>query len=978
MVRKVDQEVLLGFVEEARSYLPKVLECIEILKKDATDLSALEEAHRLFHSIKGASSMVGLSALSHVAYCVEETLEEIGAEQLEFNDTTVELLVTTIAQIETYLDGVVSGTLDEHFILADVTERFHRLRGLPELANKTPITKPPIDISEPPTLREEKVFKPQTKELVSATPESKDEPIDIASSELMEAFLQEAEDHLQNIFRALRSLAQNPQQKDLIQEVRRSAHTLKGASGMVGLRSISQLSHRMEDVLDGLYEGSITLSPEIISLFFDTCDILEDLVHNSGDDIEDRIEEAYHSYSTLLDQLTPTEVAPSSLTKSTAKLEPLGAAGTIDLTTFPRAVEKQEEVTSAEKAEPTLQQTSNIVRVPIERLDELVRLVSELVVNRSMFEQYFRGLIREVDELKLSVGRLQRIAGKLEAEYEVAALGKGMAALYSMAATGNALARSLSKPSLGGGHGFDELEFDRYTEFHLLTRELTETTSDISALGSELSNTIGDFDSYLTGQGQLTSEVQDKLMRLRMVPLATLASKLHRTVRVTASQQGKQVNLTIEGERVELDKTVLEELADPLLHILRNAVDHGIEPPALRQAMGKPKVGEIRLHAHYATTQVVIQVSDDGAGLEPELIRTAALRGGYITEAEAETLTDEDLYSFIFLPGFSTATEISEISGRGVGLDIVKATVSKMKGTITANSTPGVGVIFTIRLPLTLAITRVILVKANNEIFALPLAAVTRILRVERDEIELIGQKSVVRVEGVVYPTIRLAEALNLKQPADDSVRRLPVLILNLAERQVALIVDHLVEAREVVVKSMGNLLQRAYGVAGATLMGDGSVVLILNPNELIQEDRPRESSAKVLLKAVREQARRVLNVLIVDDSVSVRRVLSNLARRAGWNPIEAKDGVEALETIQSSAKNPDIILLDIEMPRMDGYELTATLRANNAYKNIPIVMLTSRAGEKHKQKALDLGATEYLVKPYQEEVLLNVVRRLT
>ena len=980
MVKKIDPEILMGFIEEAKSYLPTILDCIETFKHDPDQLDALEEAHRLFHSIKGAASMVGLSALSHVAYFAEEALEEIAAGQLEFTPEATTVFLLTVSQIESYLDGMLSGTLDDHAILVEVVKSFRRLKHLSpsgdEAAIETLVThsQPSVEPSQPvvavkPPVEEHKTL--EVKPVIISTARRTDH-IDEASLELREAFLEEADEHLQNITRVLRLLEKDPTNKGWQQEIRRSVHTLKGAAGMVGFQTVSRLAHRMEDLLDAVYEDDLELTPEIIALIFVTTDTLEDLLHKGSAEVRERAEDLSQRFAAFLG----TELANLEPVSGGNRLEPLGQESMIDLAGM--LPQRRAEDQAAEEEHPESQrQPSQVVRVPIERLDELVRLVSELIVSRSTFEQYFRKLNHEVDELRLSVGRSQRIANRFETEYEVSALGKGMASLVNVAAVGAGPGVTLSASPVKQTHGFDELEFDRYTEFHLLTRELSENTGDINAVSSELHNTIGDFDSYLNGLNRLTSEVQDKLMRLRMVPVGSLTARLHRTVRVTAEHQAKLAKLTVEGEQVELDKTVLEEIADPLLHILRNAVDHGIEPPALRQALGKPKIGHIRVRATYEATQVVIQVSDDGGGIEPDVVRAAAVRRGHISETEAAQLTDDEIYSFLFLPGFSTASEVSEISGRGVGMDIVKETVTRMKGTVAIQSVPGQGMTLTIRLPMTLAILRVILVKASTETFAIPLAPVTRILRIEKEDIEYIGQKPVIRVEGEVYPLLHLGTVLNLKHPADETLRRVPVLILNLGSQQIAVAVDQLVEAREVVVKSMGNLLQRVPGIAGATLMGDGSVVLILNPNELVRDTTRSEAQPRSVVRTP-AKVREVLQVLIVDDSVSVRRVLSNFVRNQGWTPTEARDGLEALELLQSGTVTPDIVLLDIEMPRMDGYELTTTVRSNAALKHIPIVMLTSRAGEKHRRKAMDVGATDYLVKPYQEEVLLGVMRRLT
>ncbi len=969
MTRSIDKAILVGFVEEVRSYLPVITKGIQSLHKNPHQPEVMEETHRYAHTIKGAASMVGLTGLSHIAYYVEETLEEIASGQLVMNDESAALLRKTITQIEGYLDGVSSGTLRERPLLAEITRAYRRLRGLPEEEDEAAV--------EEVLAKAASAHAPTVEEKERPTTPSETAHYEELSPELIEAFFLEAEDHLRDINTLLSSLDKQPQHKERLQDIRRTVHTLKGAAGAVGLRAIAQLTHRMEDLLDRLYDGSLAVDSDIMDLLFASADALEDL---AGGEVEEEtmqgtLQELYARYSTLLGQL-PSEEKP------TRKTAPLGEEKIIDLAEL---VPRPAEAVGPEKVvAPVPRKPGEVVRVPLERLDELVKLVSELAISRTVFEQRMADFEREVGELQFSTERLQRVSSTLETQYEASALG-GRWALSSVGQAGNpstvGQVVNLSYQTTFNTHGFDDLEFDRYTEFHRLSRELAETTSDIRTVNNELYTLIGDFDSILNRQGRLSSELQDKLMRVRMVPLATLATRLHRTVRVLAREQGKLVDLVLEGEGIELDKTVLEEMADPLLHILRNAVDHGIEPPALRQVMGKPERGLIRLRAYQEGNQVVIQVSDDGAGLEPQILRSAAISGGYISEADGLKLADEELYSLVFLPGFSTAGEVSEVSGRGVGLDIVKTNVHKLKGNVTLDSKPGQGVTLTIRLPMTLAVTRALLVKAHNETFAIPLGAVTQILRLEREETDRVGQEPVVRVGGRVYPLLRLGQVLSLKQPADETGQRLPVLILNAGAKQVALVVDQLLTGREIVIKTLGNHLRRVHGVTGATIMGDGSVVLILNPADLVVEVPQPEArtwpSPLDKLPSTALRAREALTVMIVDDSVSVRRIVSNLIKNAGWQPMAARDGLEALEIIQSAAQPPDLILVDIEMPRMDGYELMARLKGQEAYRNIPLVILTSRAGEKHRRKALGLGASEYIVKPYQDEALLGIIRHL-
>lgn len=961
MARKVEKEVMRGFIEEAQSYLPAIHAGIDSVRQDASKTADLEESRIYMHTIKGAASMVGLNGLSHMAYFMEESLEDAVSGQLTYSGDVDRFWRQTLGHIEVYLEKVMDGGLRERPLLVEVTQAYRRLRGLPVAEDETAVAEILADVPEEPAEASE-----ESSEKMHSILE------DGISPELVEAFTLEAEDHLRNVSLLLNQLDKAKSDKAIMQEIRRSIHTLKGAAATVGFPRITDLAHRVEDLLDLAYEHELALTDEHMSLLFDSVDALEDLLAN--DVTVERLQTLLQAFQ----QWAPAAGDEPEI-NLTPGLDPniVGSETIIDLSEMRSS---SAPATAEAVARPT--QPEEVVRVPLDRLNDLIRLASELVIGRSTFEQRLGDLGRIADEMQPSIERLRRISNRLETQYEVTALASSR------------LRTSAGEPVAVGGNGgtraaqpvsfltqeFDDLEMDRYTEFHLLSRELSEATSDIRLVSNELGNLITDFDSILNGQSRLTSELQDKLMRTRMVPLASLTTRFHRAVRVVARKQAKKVNLVIEGEDVELDKKVLEEMVDPLLHALRNAVDHGIEPPALRQVIGKPEQGEIRVRAFYEGNQVIIQIRDDGAGLEPEVLRTKAVEGGYLSEADAAALTERDLYRLIFVPGFSTADEIDEISGRGVGMDILKANVQKLKGTVSIDSRPGEETLFTIRLPMTLAVTRALLVRANHETFALPLNAVTQISRMERDNIDRVGKEPVVRIGGTVYPVYYLGGLLNLPQPPDETKKRVSALVVNAGDKQVALIVDEVLEGREIVVKPLGNHLRRVYGITGATLLGDGTVVLILNPSEVLDPQGSEETAVwqPPTTAPSTPRQREALNILVVDDSVSVRRVVSSLVRSAGWQAMTAKDGIEALETIQSLAQLPDAILLDIEMPRMDGYELTATLRANNSYKHIPIIMLTSRAGDKHRRKALDLGVSDYLVKPYTDEVLIETVRRLT
>lgn len=951
VVEEVSPDLLATFREEAEEHLRLISENLRTLESEPGNMAVLQDVRRSVHTLKGASGMVGLKSLSKLAHRAEDLLDRLYADGLGLSQDLITLFAITADVIHDMTFGDMSDPAAKA-TLATRSQEIYQVYGAllgetaPEPAEPAPARPGALDTTVPDDL-----------------------PLDQIPSDLIATFREEADEHIRIIGESLQGLEGDLGNINLMREVRRSVHTLKGASGMVGLKVLSRLAHRMEDLLDRLYDEGKSLTSEMLTLFHATADVIARMA--AGDDPplqRERAGEILQVFATLMGGEAAVE-APSPQSLAAEPAEPVPAEP--EVTETPAA----EAEPAAEVAAVGAQASSRrgqFVRVPLERLDELVRAVSELLVNRSAFEQHLRGYIREVTELELSLARLRRISGRMDSEFEVSALQGGFGTL----AVRGFVSSKLGVPGLDNRAEFDALEFDRYTDFHLMSRDLAETASDISTVGAELSRIRAAFDLSLTRFGRLISETQDKLTNLRLVPLSTLSARLYRTVRVTAGARGKLADLIIDGESVELDKTVLEEMVGPLEHILRNCVDHGIEPPERRLALRKPEKGEVTLKASYEGADVVLEVRDDGRGIDPEIIREAAVRQGFVRDEDAATLTPAELFEFLFLAGFTTAKEVSETSGRGVGMDVVKTTVTQLKGQIKIESTPGQGSRFIIRLPMRLAVVKVLLVRTHRETWAIPLAAITQVLRVDRRDVESVGRRQILEVEAIKYPAASLGDLLGVKAPAEQP-QRVPVIMVQSAGRDMAILVDEIIESREVVLKPLGHLLKRVPGVLGATLMGDGRVVLITNPADLVQKLDEREAPRPARTPVITQQISRAYDVMVVDDSISVRRVLSNLIASVGWNPIPAKDGLEALEIIQRSPKRPDVILLDIEMPRMDGYELTATLRGQDAYKHVPIVMLTSRAGEKHRTKAFELGATDYLVKPYQDETLLSVVRRV-
>ena len=880
-----------GFFEEAVGYLPAMEQELRQMADLENPTGQLNELHRLAHSLRGACNMAGLTAVGGMAQNTEEFLDQVLAGEAPWDEESRQLILECVGQIQ---------------------------GAFAEL---------PSDLSQP---------QPETKDILNFD----DDGCGELPPELIDGFIEEAEGHLDNIGSRLRELEQQSDVKPAMLEIRRSVHTIKGAAGMVGFMSINKLTHRMEDLLDHLYEGSIEFNPGIHRLLLSTHDLVSDLVAARGQIGERRgtFEQLFHQFGAAL-KGQPLEESTAIKTERTEVME----------------VEKEAPAAVAETGDP-----SKYVRVPIDRLDGLVRLVGELFVSRSIFERHLASYVKEVDELGLSLERLKRLTSQLETEHAIFSPGVVSAVNYST-----------DKPE------FDALEFDRYSKLHLLSRDLAETADDVASVGGQLRGLMNGFENYLGKQGRLTSEAQDKLMRLRMVPMSSVSNRLHRTVRVTAQKRAKEVELFLDGAATELDKTVLEQLAGPIEHLLRNAVDHGIESAEERLAVGKESCGQVRLRASYEGTQVVIRLTDDGRGFNLDKIRKAAVRLDIAGEKEVSLLSPKQLHELLFLQGFTTAEEVTDISGRGVGLDIVRASVEGLKGSVLAESHAGTGTTFTIRLPLTLAITKVLFVESHQQRFAIPISTVSQTARVPRNLIEFKDYQLMANLERGMLPAKNLSESLGLREMHSNQLEsRQSVVVIKLGEQEHALLVDKIHEAREVMVKPLGGMLTRVHGVAGATILGDGEIVLILNPAEVVANRSEARINA-VLNRAIAPKVqRKALEVLIVDDSLSVRRVIANLMKNTGWNPTLAKDGVDALEILSKMTRVPDVILTDVEMPRMDGFEFSSKIRGQIEHANIPIIMLTSRSGDKHRNKATSVGVSEYLVKPYLDEVLLATIKR--
>ncbi len=610
------------------------------------------------------------------------------------------------------------------------------------------------------------------------------------------------------------------------------------------------------------------------------------------------------------------------------------------------------EMPDANAGGPRKEASREQVKVNADLLDKLVNNAGEVSIFRSRLEQQNTTMGFNLSELEQTVERLQMQLRQLEIETEAQILFRYEHEYID---------------DLDYQKDFDPLELDRFSTIQELSRGLSETVNDLTSLKASMFDLARENDTLLLQQSRTTTDLQEGLLHTRMVPVSQQMNRLQRVVRQTARSLGKKANLQINGGIDEMDRTILDNIMGPLEHLLRNAVGHGLENPQDRTGLGKPAEGQITLGLEREGNEILITVADDGRGLNLDSIRKRAISQGLMKQDSG--LSDEAVMQFILEPGFSTASEVTQISGRGVGMDVVTSQVKQLGGNLEIASDKGMGTRFHIRLPYTLAISDAMLVRTGDEVYAIPHTAIEGVTRISREQVEKNQQEDaggVLDYAGHDYRVRYLGALLGVNQSGVEQRRWFPVLLVRSGENRMALQIDQLVGNRQIVVKSVGTQLSSVRWVSGGTILGDGRVALILDVNSLIRSDIVHRAD----IAGVTEDDADTITVLVVDDSITVRKVTSRLLARHNMDVVTAKDGVDALEVLQEMI--PSVILLDIEMPRMDGFELARNLKSNPQLSAIPVIMITSRTGDKHRKKAMELGVTSYLGKPYQEDELLE------
>jgi chemosensory pili system protein ChpA (sensor histidine kinase/response regulator) len=825
---------------------------------------------------------------------------------------------------------------------------------------------------------------PSEGNLADDLPEDDDVP-----REVLDFFVPEAEEHLQIVTQCLLGLESNATAEE-INRLFRSVHTIKGSAAQVGLRRLGAVAHRLEDLIGLLRDGALQSSPEITDVCLQSVDALRKFLYRqwTSDD------EMRGTVGPLLARIA--QWIPEDLLEE--------AAGPADGSSVgPSEVASETDAAVAAPASPSSGGNASVggsvlqaksVRISLVRLDQMMNSVGELVINRTRLVGRMTELKKLVEVLGISRQRLADKVSEFQVKHEFTSLRQGNGSGGSRGArTIGGPGDGASAPVSGDWTDFSELEMDRYDDFNILSRSLTEISADISEVLAQLGGFVGRVGGDIDEFTKLAHHLQDEITEARMVPIGNLYTRLSRTARDAAKVCGKSVDLELVGEDTRLDNNIVQQIVDPLIHLVRNAIAHGIEDAAARKQAGKSERGKVTVRAFHRGNHVFIEVQDDGRGIDYERIRQTAVQAGLVAQAQAEHLTESELRSFLFHPGFTTASTKTEVAGRGVGLDVVRNNVHSLNGEIEIRSQAGTGTCFGVKVPLTLIISQAMFVRSGSSVLAMPLAVVEEIRRLRPEEIEDVGGKLLTKVRGVVTEVVRIDAALSLPR-IEPLNGYFSMVIVRAAGRQVGVVVEEVIGKDEVVIKNLGQYLRRVKLFPGATVSPDGSLILLVDVNRLAAADAverdvvvPSANAARVFAPgaaavvsgsipaAAVDELHGEKVVVIADDSISVRKFVGRILEKAGYSVKLASDGMEAAELIAQVGCH--LLITDIEMPRMNGYELMTHLRQDPSTRRIPVLVVTSRAGAKHRERAMKEGAASFLTKPVQEEQLLTVVAQL-
>jgi len=980
-VSSVEREGVELFLQEASEHLQYLREYVSVLQEVEPRHEDLERLYIAAHTLGGTSASYGFPRFSEIAgklahvfqYSLNATLgSDLHGPLTEFLSDGISLLENDLLEI--------SDTAKEN--LEDIAAFKERYRFA------FPTEPPPLNYSQPDSrghfaaeAEEEPIAAAATGSYFDALPVD-----DEVAEEILEFFQPEAEEHLQIVSDCLISLEGNNNPEE-INKLFRAIHTVKGSAAQVGLKRLAGIAHRVEDLIGRLREGEIEPSPAVVDLCLEAVDVLKKTLHRQWTD-ESEMRTGVDSLLGRIAEFAPTDADDAETLVEAGVAEEQRGRDAEALSTATTPVKK------APKQAASAAATAKSVRIALARLDRMMNTVGELVINRTRMVGRVAELEKLVDTLSFSKERLQGKVGEFQEKYEFNRISNSRARQepWKPAQTTQMLTNAAAGESSFWSE-FSELEMDRYDDFNILSRSMAEISADVNEVLSQLEGFIGRVEGDIDEFTKLAHHLQDEITAARMVPIGTLYSRLSRAVRDAAKSTGKLVELDLSGSETELDNNIIQQISDPLVHLVRNSVAHGIEPGSDRAAAGKPAAGNITVRAYHRGNHIYIEVEDDGRGIDYGRVKQSAIERGLVSPETADRLTERDLREMLFHPGFTTAPVKTELSGRGVGLDVVRANLNALNGEIDIQSMNNLGTKFTLKVPLTLIISPALFVRCGTTNFALPLAVVEEIRRLRADEMEDVGGKLLTKVRDVVTEVVRLDTYLGLPplEPINGYFR---MVVANAGNRQIGLVVEEVIGKDEIVIKNLGEYLRRVKLFSGTTIAPDGSLILLIDLNRMVATE-PSErralqagsSAARIFAPGSTAVARGTIPseaidrveqervIVVADDSISVRKFVGRMLEKNGYRVKLAADGMEAAELV--SQHGCHLVITDLEMPRMTGYELMVQLRQNPTTRRIPVMVVTSRAGAKHRDRALKEGAMAFLTKPVQEDQLIAAVEQL-
>lgn len=933
-----DRQGLINiFATEAADGLLKVASALDPRDGSVPTQQSLREYFIVAHGLTGSASLYGFSGCANLAKILARILEQAGTITEEEWPKKVVILRDIVTTLRNQIDHINQDAIEDPTIFDDLKARYRQL--MEETAAPVP-----------------EAAAPESEHSTASQPDSYFLPP--MEADVLEFFVPEAQEYLEAITACLLRLERSPEDKDTIHKLFRAAHTLKGSAFTVGFQVIGDMTHYMEDIMGAIREGRMHVTPELTDLFFHAVDEVRLLL---GRD-HGKLAEIRREFDPIMRRL---------LQASSGKAEKAPALMAAQSAATPPCEETRPAVPAEARAEASagMKEAVGTVRVSRDRLERLLNLVGELVIGRGRLEQRIAVLEQLSRQVLAYKGRMMDTVRAFEEKHTFTLPS------HSSEVPGQS---PLALPA-----DFGSLEFDKYDDFNILARRMTEGAEDVGEAMAQLNASIRKAREDMGLLQQLTTDLRDEIARTRMVPIGALFTRFQKAVREMARTVGKPVEVVFSGANTEVDAGIVQRLADPLIHIMRNAVAHGIEPAAARAAAGKSETGTVYLNAFNRGNTVVIEIEDDGAGLNAEKIKAKAVALGLVRPERAASMSPTETINLIYLPGFSTAEAVGDQAGRGVGMDVVKRGIADMNGQIEIETEPGIGTKFTLSLPLTLLISTALMVRVGDQQYALPLPSIREILVPPAGAIDNISGTPVLQLgAGEAIEVKSLARLLGAEPLSHDGPT--PIVIIRTAKGVLGLEVDGLLGLQEIVIKTLGSLrLFQGSCYSGATIDPEGRVILVIDPANLLgtPERMQAVSGTAVLQDVLRlelgdEAADAVkgddAGLLLIDDSLSVRKFIGRMLEGAGYKVQTASDGEEGLR--KASASSFRLIITDLEMPKMNGYELIQALRDRPETKATPIIVMTTRAGDKHRQMAQSLGVSSYITKPVEERALIREI----